>query len=146
MHEDSLCTTFEDVKHVLFGDDSLALHDDLVTLDRDDLAGILIDKVLIPALQHTGCELRADDILKGFLVDLHLFGEVEYLENVLVVFKTDGSQKGGYGQLLLAVNVGIHHVIDVRGKFYPRTLERDDTCRVEQRTVGMYVLSEEYAG
>ena len=146
VYEDVLRTTLKDVEHILLGDDGFALHDDLVTLDGDHLAGVLIYEVLVPALQHTGGELRTYDLLQGLLVDLHLLGEVEYLENVFIVLETDGSQKCGDGQLLLTVDVSVHHVVDVGGKLYPRTLERDDTCRVEQRSVGVYVLSEEHTG
>ena len=59
--------------------------------------------------------------------------------------EADGTQQRRHGQLLLTVNVGIHHVVDVRGKLNPRTLERDDTGRIEHATVGMHALAEEHA-
>ena len=55
-------------------------------------------------------------------------------------------QRGRDGKLLLTVDVGIHHVVDVRCKFDPRTLERNDTRRIEFRTVGMHALSKKTPG
>src|SRR5699024_942238 len=71
--------------------------------------------------------------------------QVEYLQNLLVAFVADGTQQGGDGQFLLTVDVGIHHVVDVRCELYPRPLERDDAGGVELGAVGVHALTEEYA-
>ena len=116
----------------------LALHDDLVTLDRYHFAGVLVHEVLYPALQDAGSELASDIFLEAGLRHLHVLCQIEDLEDVLVVLETDGTQQGRYGQFLLTVDVSIHHVVDVGGKLYPRALEGDNTCAVELRTVGMH--------
>ena len=61
MNQNGLGTALQDFEHVLLGNLRLALHDDLVTLDRNNLTGILIYEVLVPALQHTGSQFTADD-------------------------------------------------------------------------------------
>ncbi len=118
---------------------------DVVTLDRDDLARILVDEVLDPCRQNTRSELAADGLFKICFGDLYLVGQIEDLQYLLVGFVTDRSQQSRYGQLLLTVDVGIHDVVDVRCELYPRTFERDDTRRIELRTVGVHALAEEYA-
>ena len=144
--KNGVSTALQDVDHVLLGNLGLTIHDDLVTLDGHHLASILIDEVLVPTLQHTGGEFAADDLLQGGLAHLHLLGQVEDLQDVLIVLETDGTKQCRNRQLLLTVDVGIHHVVDVGGKLNPRTLERDDAGRVEQRAVGVDILSEEHAG
>ena len=68
------------------------------------------------------------------------------MQDVAVVFVADGTQKRGYGQLLLTIDVGIHHVVDVGSELNPRSFEGDDTCRIEHCSVGMHALTEEYTG
>ena len=46
--EHGLLAALEDVVDILLGEHRLAVHDDLVALDGDDFAGVLIDKVLDP--------------------------------------------------------------------------------------------------
>ena len=122
----------------------LAIYDHVVTLDRDNLARILIDEVLDPGRQDARCELATYGLLQVRLRHLYLIGQVEDLENLLVSLETDCTQQCRYGQLLLTVDVSIHHVVDIRGELDPRTLERDDTRRIELRTVRVHALAEEY--
>ena len=146
MNENGLSTALEDFIHIVLGNLGLTLQNHLVTLDGNNLTSILIDKVFIPALQHTGCQLGTDNLLQSTLVDFDLLGKIEYLQDVLIGLETDSTQQGCNGQLLLTINVRIHNIINVSSELNPRTLERNDTGRVEQRTVGMNVLTEEYAG
>ncbi len=67
------------------------------------------------------------------------------MENILIGLKTDGTQQGRNGQLLLTVDVRIHDLIDIRSKLNPRAAERNDTRRVELRTIGVHRSTEEHA-
>ena len=146
VEEDGLGAAFDDLVDVLLFEDGFTIDDDVVTLDGDDLSGILVDEVLDPGRKHTGGEFAAYGLFERSLRDLDLVGEVEDFEDLLVGLVTDGAQQRGDGQLLLAVDVGIHDVVDVRRELDPRTLEGDDTCRVEFRTVRVHALTEEDAG
>ena len=136
----------ENFANVFFCNFRFALHNHLVALDRYNFARILVNEVFVPAFQHTGGQAFAKSLLHVLLINLNLFGQVEYLQDVAVVFVADGTQQRGYGQLLLTVDVGIHHVVDVGSELNPRTFEGDDTRRIEHRSVGMHALSEENAG
>ena len=57
---------------------------------------------------------------------------------------TDSAKHRRDGQLLLTVDVSKHHVVDIRRELDPRTLERDDTCAIKHRTIGMLALAEEH--
>ncbi|CDC97774.1 uncharacterized protein BN576_00509 [Alistipes sp. CAG:268] len=125
-------------------EDRFAVHDDVVSFDGDHLARILVHEILDPGRKHACGQLAAHSLLEGGLRHLHLVGQVEDLENLLVRLVTDGTQQRGDGQLLLTVDVGIHHVVDVRSELYPRTLEGDDTRRIELGAIGVHALSEEH--
>ena len=146
VYEDGGDSRLEDVLHVGLVDDLLAVDDDFVTLDVDNLSGVLVDEVLVPGLENPGCELASDTFLQICLVDLDLFCKVEDVEDILVTLVADGSEQSGDRQFLLAVDVCIHHVVDVGCKLDPASFERNDTGRVELGAVGVQILSEKYAG
>ncbi len=123
-------------------EDRFAVHDHVVAFDVHDLARIFIHEVLVPGLQDAGGEFAADALLEVRLVDLDLLGQVEDVENRLVAFEADGPEQRRHGELLLAVDVGVHHVVDVGGELNPGTLERDDSRRVEFRSIGVHALAE----
>ena len=143
--QDGFDARFEDFVDMSLFENRLAVHDDVVAFDIDDLAGVLVHEVLVPGLQDTGRELAADAFLEVRLVYLDLFGQSEDVEDRLVAFKADGAQQGGDGEFLLAVDVGVHHVVDVGRELDPGTLEGDDARRVELGAVGVHALAEEYA-
>ena len=144
MQEDRLGAAFEDLLHVLLLEDGLAVYDHVVTLDGNHLARILIHEVLDPGRKDACGEFTADGLLEIGLRDLHFVCQVENLEDLLVGLITDGTQQRSDGQLLFTVDVGIHHVVDVRSELYPRALEGDDTRRIEFRAVGVHALAEEH--
>ena len=146
MYQDGVGTALQNIHHVILGNLRLTFHDDLITLDRYNLTGILVYEVFVPTLQHTGGQLRTYDILQCLFVDLHLFCKIENLQDVLIGLETDSTQQGGHWQLLLTVDICVHDIVDVSSKLYPATFERNNTGTVEQRTIGMYALSKEYAG
>ena len=146
MQQHRLGTAVKNLRDVLCRELRLTLHDDIVTLDGNYLTRILVDEVFIPTLQHTGSKLAADGFLHVLLVHLHLFGQVEDLQDVLILLEADGTQQRCHGQLLLTVDVSIHDIVDISGKLNPRTLERDDAGRVKHSTISMHTLSEEHAG
>ena len=146
MQEDRLGAAFEDLLHVLLLEDSLAVYDHVVTLDGNHLARILIHEVLDPGRKDACGKFAADGLLEVGLRDLYFVCQVENLEDLLVGLITDGTQQRSDGQLLFTVDVRIHHVVDVRSELDPRTLERNDSRRVELGAVRVHALSEEHAG
>ena len=128
MHKNRLSSTLHDIHDVVLSNLGLTVHDHLITLDRNNLTGILIHEIFVPALQHTCSQLTSNHLLEVGLVNLHLLSEVEYLQDVLIGLKTNGTQQRCYGQLLLTVDIGIHDIVDVSSKLNPRALERNDTC------------------
>ena len=146
VNENALDTAVENLFDIVLGEHRFTVQYDLVALDADHLTGILIHEVLGPGAEHAGCQRAAQMLSEVLLADFHVLCEVEDVEDVSVILETDGSQQSGDGQLLLTVDVGIHHVVDVRGKLNPATLEGDDTGRVELRTVGMDTAAEEDTG
>ena len=146
MHKDGRSTTLKNLVNIVFGNFRLTLHDHLISLNGNHLTGIFIDKVLVPALQHTGCQIAANHLLHVLLVHLHFLCKVKNLKDVLISLEADGTQQCGNGQLLLSVDVSIHHIVDVGSKLNPRTLERNDTGTVKHCTIGMHALTEEHTG
>ena len=146
MEQDGAVAAVKDVVDVVLGDLGFALKHNLMALQRHHLTRILISEILIPALQHTGSERSANALLQVLLVHLHFLCEVENLQDVLVALEAYGAEHGRHGQLLLTVDVGIHHVVDVGGEFNPRTLEGDDAGTVENSSVGVNALAKEHAG
>ena len=145
MEQDALCAGFDDGIHVLGFEHRFAVEDNLVTLDGYHFAGIFVHEVFHPALQHTSSQLTSNDFLQIGLGNLHFFGQFEYLKDVFVRFKTNGAQEGRNGQLLLTVNVCVHHIVDVRGKLNPGALKGNDTGRIELGTIGMDAGPKEHA-
>ncbi len=125
-----LCARFQYLGDVALLDHGVAVDNHLVALDRNDLASILVDEVFVPCFHDTGGELAAHCLLKVGLVYFEFLGQAENLDDVVVGLETDGTQQSCHGQLLLAVDVGIHHVVDIGGKFNPRSTERYDASRI----------------
>ena len=119
MNEDCLGTALQNLHHIILSNLRLALHDYLITLDGYHLTSILIYEVLVPALQYAGSQLTAYDGLQRLLVHLHLLGEVENLQDVLISLEADGTQQGCYGQLLLTVDIRVHHIINISSELDP---------------------------
>ncbi len=144
VQEDRLGAALDDLVDMLLFEHRLAVDDDVVALDRNDLARILVHEVLDPSRQHACSELAAHGFLEVGFRNLYLVGQVENLQNLLVGLVTDGAQQRSDGQLLFTIDVSIHHVIDVRSELDPRSLERDDTRGIELGAVGVHALPEEH--
>ena len=144
VQENALSSTFQNLRYHLLGDDSLALNDNLRTVDRYYFTSIFVHEVLVPASHHATGNLAAYAGLEVLLVDLYLLGKVEDAQNVLIAFITDGTQQCRNRQFLLTVDISIHYIIYIGRKLNPRTLEWNDTCAVKHSTVGMHTLTEEY--
>ena len=119
VQQNGLHARLQDGIDVLGIDDSVALNDHLITLNRDDLTSTLVDKVLIPRVQHTGSHAASDALLEIGLVHFDFFSQTKDLDDVVVGLHADGTQQRGHGQFLLAIDVGIHHVINIGGKLNP---------------------------
>ena len=145
MKQDALHARFEDPLDILVVESLLTVYDHFVALHGHHLASVRIGEVLYPRAEHAGGQPTAFGGLQSALADLDLLGQTENVDDVLVALQTDCAQKSSHGEFLLAVDVGVHHVVDVSGKLDPRAAERDDTAAVELRAVGMHALAEEYA-
>ncbi len=114
-----------------FGKFGFAVDYHLGALDCHNLAGVLVVEVLDPCLHHTCRKFAAYGFLEVGLVYLYLFGQSEDLDDVLIALQADGTQESSDRQFLFTVDVGIHHVVDVRGELNPGAAERYDACRVK---------------
>ena len=112
---------------------------------RYNLSGVLVHEVLYPCLEHFGCKFPSLIFLEVLRGGLNLVGKAEDVDDVLVPVESDGPQERGDRQFLLAVDVCVHDIVDVSGKLYPRTLERNDPGRIKLCSVGMETLSEKYS-
>ena len=144
--QDDGVAAVEDILGVLLGNLGVAGQDHIVSLDGDNLTGILIVEVLKPALEHIGGQFASVHLLEILLVHLDLLGQSEYVEDILVRLVAYGTEQCGDRKFLLTVDVSVHHVVDVGSKLYPRALEGNDAGRIELGAVGMLALSEEHAG
>ena len=131
---------------MLLGEFNVALDDHLGTLHGDDLAGVLVDKVLGPGLHHTGSELLAEHSFQIVAIDLDLFSKLEDVKDVLIGLIADGTQEGSDGQFLLTVDISVHDVVDIGRKFHPRALEGNNTGGVELGAVRVELGAEEDTG
>ena len=126
--------------------DCLPVKYDLVTFYGYNFSGIFIHKIFYPGLEYPGGQLPSQILFQIGPGHLDLVCQAEYFQDVLVAFKSYGTQEGGDRQFLFPVNVSVHHVIDVCREFYPGTFEWDDTGRVQLGPVGVNALSEEHTG
>ena len=145
MEEDSLNARVEDFINVVLLDDGVAVYHHVVTLNRNHLTGVLVNEVFVPRLEHAGGKLAAYSLLEVGLVHFNLFGQPKYLDDVVVGLQAYRAQQCCHGQLLLAVDVGIHHIVDIGGKLNPAAAEGDDARRIELCAISMHALPEEHA-
>ena len=75
----------------LLGDLRLTLEYDLVTLDGYYLGGILIHEILGPGLHYVTRQTATDHRLFVGRSNLHLLGEVEAVQYILIALETDSS-------------------------------------------------------
>ena len=146
MEQDGLHATVNNLLDMFFLKGNITLDDDLVTFDGHALASVLVDEVFIVSMQYASGELATQHALQASFGNLHFFGEVKDIKDVLVTFVTNGTKQSRDGQFLLTVDVSIHDIVDVGRKLHPRTLERNDTGRIQHSAVGMLALAEENTG
>ena len=111
--------TLKDINQVILSDLCLTFHDNLITLNRYYLTCVLIRELLVPALKHTCSKTLSNILLKVGFVYLNLVGEFKYLKYIPVSLKTNSTQKSCNRQLLLTVDICIHHIVNVGCKFNP---------------------------
>ncbi len=131
---------------VLFLEDGFTIDDHFRTFDVGHLARLIVNKVLVPRLDDISGKFLADEFFQVRLRGLHLLGDVEDGKNVLVGLIADGAEERGDRQFLFAVDIGVHHIVDVRRELHPRSLEGDDASRVQGCSVGVIGETEEHAG
>ena len=98
---------------------SLALYHNLVTLDGRHLTRILIYEIFQRGFHYISCQAATEASLQVGAITLHFLCQVEATQDVAVGLEADGAKQRGYGQLLLAVDIGIHHLVDIRSKLNP---------------------------
>ena len=143
MQQQGLLPRLQDLVDMLLAQNRLAVDDNLVPLDGNHLAGILVHKVLGPRLQNPRRQFPPHGLLQIGLVDLDLIGQVENLQDLPIALEADRPQQRSHRQLLLPVDIRIHHVIDIRRELDPRTLERNNPRTVQLGPVRVHALAEE---
>ncbi len=146
VEDDRLRSRFHDLLDVLLFEDGLPVDHDLVPLDGDHFTRVFVHEILDPGAEHPCCQFAAEDLLEVRFVDLHLFGKAEDVEDVLIAFIADRPEERGHRELLLPVDVGVHHVVDVRREFDPGAFEGDHSGGVELGPVCVKALAEEDTG
>ena len=127
VQEYSLYSRVKNLLNVVLLDDSVAVKNHVITLDSYNLTGILVNEVLVPRLENTCSEFAAHSILEVSLVHFNLLGKTEDFDDVVIGLQTNRPEKSCYWQFLLAVDVSIHHVVDVGSKLNPAAPEWDDS-------------------
>ena len=84
MEQHILCTRIHDSVDVVLIQLSLTVNHYIVSLYRNHLTCVFIHKVLNPSLQYTSCQFAPDKFLQIGLRHLHLFGQMEYLQDVFI--------------------------------------------------------------
>jgi len=84
VEEDRLIARLEDQVDVVFSDLCLTLYEDGDTLHGDDFTRILIAEVIDISLGDAASKAATDVLLKVSARDLHLFGEIEEIEDLLI--------------------------------------------------------------
>ncbi len=133
-----------DKLNVLLIEDHIALQDDFIPLDGHHLAGVLVHKVFHPLAQDARRQLPADGLFQLVLRCFDLFRQPENVQDIAVRVVADGAQQRRHREFLFAVDVRVHHRVDIRCKLHPGTLKRDYPCRVDFRPVRVKTLAEEY--
>ena len=146
MKQDGAYAGIKDFLYVIFFKHGFTVDYHLVAVNRHNLAGILVDEILHPRAQHTGGKFTSKSLFEVGFGNPEFLCKVENLNDVFIAFKPDRTEKRSYGKLLLAVDIGIHHVVDVGGELNPRPTERNDTSRIKLGTISMGTLPEEHAG
>ena len=96
MEQDILRTRFQDRINAILIQYGLTVNNYGITLNRNYLTGILIDKVLRPCLQHTSSQLTANILFQVLTCNLNLLCQVKDLKNVFIALKPDSTQQGRY--------------------------------------------------
>ena len=104
---------------VVFLEHRLSVDNHFRTFDVHHLTSLVIYKVLVPCLGHGGCQLLSHILLQIGFGCLHLLGNVENAEDVLIGLIADSAQQRRDRQFLLTVDVSIENVVDVCGEFHP---------------------------
>ena len=112
---------------MFFFQDCLTFNHCDVSFDGNNFTCFFINEILSPRFQNACSQLTTKNLLQIRLVCLHLFCKIEDTKDFLIRLVTNCTKECGYWQLLLTVDVSIHHVVDVGRKLNPRTLEWDDT-------------------
>ena len=92
VQEDGLGTRLENGVAQLGRQHRLAFDDNLVTLDGDHFARVLIDEILGPSLEHVTRQGTTHHSIQIVARALYLFCQSETIKDVLVALETDGTE------------------------------------------------------
>ena len=84
LKKNSLHTRLKDGIDVILSDFVATIHNKCVTLDRDNLTGVLIHEILLIRIHHTACKLAADGILEIGFGNFYFVSKVKNLNDILV--------------------------------------------------------------
>ncbi len=119
VEEDRLHVGLPDLFDALVIEGFASLYNDFASFYRDGLSGVFVLEVLVPGPHDLGGEGSALVLFEILVGDFHLVGYVEDIGDFLVGTETDRPQQSGYRKLLLTVDVGPHHVVDVGRELDP---------------------------
>ncbi len=106
-----------------------------------NFGSVLRDQRLVFRIQHVLCQGVADQIFRVVAVDgLDLFNATERLDDRFVGITVKNTQKRSGQKFLLAVNVRVKRLVDIKFKFKPNPAMRDQTRGMKDLAVGVKVL------
>ena len=129
-------------------------HADLLDLRLLDLLNVIFRQLCVFVDEDFACLLvehitahgATDKLFQVGFICFDFLHQLEQIENLIIRRIAQCAQERRHREFLLAIDVGIHHVVDVRGEFNPRPAEGDDAGRIHQRPVWMNGFAEEHAG
>ena len=78
----------------MFGfENRLAINNNLITFNRNDLTGIFVYKIFCPCFQHTGSQFTPNNLLQIGFVHFDIFRQIKNLKNIFIGFKTNCTQQ-----------------------------------------------------
>ncbi|OAV70654.1 hypothetical protein Barb6_01665 [Bacteroidales bacterium Barb6] len=92
-----LRSRFQNFLNTFFCEHRFAVDDHVITFNGNHFARVFIHKVFHPSFKYAGSQFTPDQFFHTGLRNPYFFRQIEDFENMLVAFKADSSQKGGYG-------------------------------------------------
>ena len=127
MHFYRLRPAIKNFLNIIGCDLSFSLKDNFCTLNRNNFTCLFIYEIFYPCFQNTRSQFTTDVFFQICFGHFNLFRKAKDLKNVFILFEANCTQQSRNRKFLLTINVGIHHVVNIRCELNPRTFERNDT-------------------